>query len=174
MLDLDVRRRVIGVGGHRRVMTLAHEHRGQARAQQPLHGGEQVGLVVDRHIVRGRIALLYRIEHVLLVYVDQHLAGDRLPQPAVFDLVRLEHDVAVGQDRRGAQRAQVGEGVQRVRVQMLGEGIVQQPGADAQHARMGFPTLAKTLQRAEVVGVANRRAQRLVNVEIALPTFVTE
>src|SRR3546814_6345555 len=51
---------------------LAHEDGGQAVAQHALHGGQQLRLVVDHHVVARGIAPLDRVEHVLLVQVDQH------------------------------------------------------------------------------------------------------
>src|SRR3546814_13248982 len=68
VVDGQVRRRVECLpGGLVRVVPLAHEDGGQAVAQHALHGGQQLRLVVDHHVVARGIAPLDRVEHVLLV-----------------------------------------------------------------------------------------------------------
>src|SRR3546814_596624 len=94
VVDGQVRRRVECLpGGLVRVVPLAHEDGGQAVAQHALHGGQQLRLVVDHHVVARGIAPLDRVEHVLLVQVDQHPAPHRLPQARALHLARLEHHV---------------------------------------------------------------------------------
>ena len=49
---------------------------------------------------------------------------------------------------------------------MFGKRVVKYPHADLQHLRMVFQTAAKTLQRAEVIGVADLIAQGCVKTPV--------
>ena len=107
---------------------LPGEHRGHPLRPIFLGGGEDAQLVVDENIVVCRIAPLDVVQRLLLVDVDQHIAVDRLGNAGSLDLARLEDDVAVGQDHRRAEAAQPPQGRKGVRVQPIGERIVQEIG----------------------------------------------
>jgi hypothetical protein len=121
-------------------------------------------LVVDHHVVRGGVALLDGVEHLLLVHVDQHAALGGVPQARALHLARLEHHVAVGQDHRGPVAAQVLQGFQCAGVEPVGEGVVDEKARHQQQPRVAHAAAAflgaVALQRAQVVDVAELAAQR--------------
>ena len=107
-VDRDVRGRVSGQRlGVVRVVSLAREDGGHAGAPDLLDRGQDAQLVVDQHVVTGRVALLDVVQLLLLVDVDEHAAFDRLEEPGALDLARLEDHVAVGQDDRRSPGAEV-------------------------------------------------------------------
>ena len=136
--------------GRVRVVPLAGEDGGQALAPRLLDRGEDPHLVVDQHVVVGRVASLDVVELELLVDVDEHAPGRRLAQAGAFDLQRLKHDVAVGQDDGGPEATGVRDGVQRAGVEPLRERVIR-PGTTTRSAggdRAGA-RLAVALQRPE-------------------------
>jgi hypothetical protein len=62
-------------------MALLGKHRGNPRAPDPLHRGENAQFVVDQHIVISRIEALYVLELAFLVNIDEYTIID-CPPPA--------------------------------------------------------------------------------------------
>ena len=79
----------------KRIMALLGKHRGNPLAPDLLHRSKNVQLVIDEHIVIGRIEALYVFELVFLVNVDEHTIIDRPPQTGPFYLARLEYRIAI-------------------------------------------------------------------------------
>ena len=67
--------------------------------------------------------------------VDEDVALDRLEQPGVLHLERLEHDVAVGEDGDRSPRPRVLDRVQRPREEPVGEGVTQEEHGDGEEVR---------------------------------------
>ena len=85
-----------------RVVALPGKHRRHPAAPDLLHRIQDAQLVVDQHVVLGRIEPRDVVQLVLLVDVDQHAVLERAPQARALHLARLEHRVAVRQDHRRA------------------------------------------------------------------------
>ncbi len=165
VFDRDVGLRVRRHVGRVRVVPLAGEDGGQALAPRLLDRGEDPDLVVDQHVVVGRVASLDVVELELLVDVDEHAPGDGSRQAGAFDLQRLKHDVAVGQDDGGPEAAGVRDDVQRAGVEPLRERVVHQERRHGQQVRIARVRLAVALQRPEDVRVAELAAQLLEDLE---------
>src|SRR5207245_9229330 len=84
-----------------------------------------------------------------------------------LDLPRLKDDVAVRQDDGRAAAAQVGDHVERAGIEPIGKRIVQQEERDAKELRVARPFDAISLQRAEVVGVAEPAAKLFEQIPVA-------
>src|ERR1700733_7393098 len=79
-VDRHIGRRIgEDLAGVVRVLPLAWEHAGDARAPVLLYARQDAKLVVHHHVVMRRIAALDRIEHPLLVDEDQYAPADRIP-----------------------------------------------------------------------------------------------
>ena len=76
-------------------MALFGKYRGNPLGRDLLHRGKNVQLVIDEHIVIGRIKALHVIELAFLVNVDEHTIIDRAPQPAALHLAWLKHGIAI-------------------------------------------------------------------------------
>ena len=98
--------------------------------------------------------------------VYEHATFDCLEDPRAFDLARLEHDVAVGEDHRRTEHVELGNDVECPRVEPVGERVVDEPRRDPQHARLVRVGDPEALQRAEVVGVAELLPQLFEQREI--------
>ena len=133
-------------------MPLAYEHRRQACSQGFLHGREQVRFVVDHDIVVRRLATLDVIEAALLVQVDEHLAGDRVPDPRALDLAWLENDIAVRQHDRSTHGCQMSDGLAREREQQRIEWVLEQEIGHPQQARVFVEPGPECLQTLQVIG----------------------
>src|SRR5471030_2965719 len=88
--------------------------------------------------------------------------------------MRLEDHVAVRQQHHRAGRRQPRQRVQCARIQALGERIVEQEGRHAQQPRVAAGLLAETLQRAEVIDIAQFGAQRFEDVPVTRAAFGAE
>ena len=116
----------------------------------------------------GRIAPLDVVELLLLVDVDQNVAGNRVEKPGAVDLARLKHDVAVRQNHRGAQAARVLDHVQRVGEEPVRERVVDEERGHREQVRVARVLDAVALQRAEIVGIAEFGAQVLEERPVAV------
>ena len=122
----------------------------------------------------GRVAAFHRIEHALLVDVDQHPTIDCIPQARALHFARLQRHVAVAQDHGLAGSVEVADGLQRARIQPLGIGVVDQECRCRQqalriHAR-AFDVVAVALQRAQIIDESEFGAQGLQGRPEALGT----
>ena len=142
-------------------MTLLGKHGDHPVAPDFLHRRQDAKLVVDQHVALRRIEALDVVELLLLVDVDEDLAVERLPQAGPLDLARLENGVAVRQHHRPAPLPNVPDGVQRPGVKPVGERIVDQPARHQQETRIVQVLDPITLERAEIVGIAELAAQLL-------------
>src|SRR6266849_10937373 len=122
-LDADVGR---WVGGERlrvtRVVPLPRQHGGDATRPHLLHCRQDPQLVVDQHVMVGRVALLDVVELAFLVYIDQDVPVHGLVQPRALELARLEDRVAVGQDDRGSPGTETLQHIERVRIEAVRKG----------------------------------------------------
>ena len=99
-----------------RVVALPRKYRGDARRPDLLHRGQDAQLVVDQHVVVGRVALLDVVQLLFLVDVDRARGRPPLRTDArALDLARLKDHVAVRQDHRRPQAAEMLEHVERAR-----------------------------------------------------------
>src|SRR5579884_2569635 len=80
--------------------------------------------VVDYYIMIRRIALFNLIQVFLFVFIDQHAPFDGLRQTALGNLLWLKARIAVGDNDRQAQCAQVLQRLENVRIQGLHEWII--------------------------------------------------
>ena len=117
----------------------------------------------------GRVTLLDRREHPLLVQVDEHPPLDRIPQSRALYLARLEYDIAIGQDHRRPEGAAVREHCQRTRIEAIGEGIIEQKERNTQQLRVVLVLQAIALQRAEVVRITELGAELLEDLPVTVP-----
>lgn len=151
-LNGEVRRRIIGNGfGIQRVMALAREDGGHAVAPDVFHRRQEAQFVVHHHVVFRRITLLHVVEFLFLVDVDERVAVHGFEQAGAFHFARLEDDVAVGEDDDRAPLLDVCEGVERVRIEAVGERIIDEEVGDDEQARIAGIFDAVALERAEVV-----------------------
>lgn len=168
----EVRRRIVGNGfGIQRVMALAREDGGKPVAPDVLHRRQEAQLVVHHHVVFRRITLLHVVEFLFLVNVDERVAVHGFEQAGAFHFARLEDDVAVGEDDDRSPLPDVFEGVERVRIEAVGEGIIDEEVGDDEQARVAGICDAVALERAEVVGVTEFGAQLLEEGPIVLRAF---
>src|ERR1700691_183275 len=149
-------------------MALAHEYRRELGSQRGLHRRQQIRLIVDHDVMRGRVAALHMIEHALLVHVDHHAALDRIPDAGALDLARLEYHVAVREDHRRPQGAQVRDRRECRFIDEPGEGVLQQKIRHLQQPRVIVQPRAEGLQACQVIGDPEPLAQLGKDAEIAL------
>ena len=116
----------------------------------------------------GRMPALDVGELVFLMHVDQHVARERVPQAGTGDLARLKDGVAVGENDGLSPLPHILDDLERVRVEALGERIVDKPVGGGQEGRIMKALNPQALERAEVVGIAELRAQRLEDCPITL------
>ena len=123
----DVRRRIIGNGfGIQRVMALARKYGGEPVAPDVFRRRQDAQFVVHHHIVFRRVAFFHVVEFLFLVDVDERVAVHGFEQAGALDFARLEDDVAVGEDDDRPPLLDVFEGVERVRIEAVGEGIIDE------------------------------------------------
>src|SRR5215472_11753617 len=116
----------------------------------------------------GRIALLDVVQLLLLVNVNQHLAIDGFPQAGALDLARLEDHVAVGEDHARAQLLAVRDGVERTRIEPVGEWVIEQERGHFEDVRIARILDAVALEGAEIIRVAEFLAELLEQHPVAL------
>lgn len=121
-------------------------------------GVQDAQLVVDQDVPPRGEARLHVIQLVLFVDVDQHVPFHGRPQPRTLDLARLKDDVAVGQDHHRADRLEQVDHVERLGVEPIGEGIVDQVGRQVEDTRIARMLDAIALQRTEIVRIAELAA----------------
>ena len=86
---------------------------------------EDAKLVVDDHVVLGRVVALDVVEFVLLVDVDENVTLDRSPRPRSVDLARLENHVSVGENHCLCELVQA-IGVERAGIEAFRERILDE------------------------------------------------
>ena len=116
----------------------------------------------------GRVEACDIVKLFLFVDVDEDTIVEGLPQAGSFHLARLEHGIAVGEDDGGPPLPHVRHHVQCPRIEAIGEGIIDQPTRHSQHLRSMQILRPVTLQRAEVIGVAELAPQLFENLPIAI------
>src|SRR5262249_15025105 len=117
------------------------------------------------------MALLDVIELLLLVDVDEHAAFDDLAETRALDLARLEDDVAIREDDGRAEAGGVLDRVDRARIEPVCERVVHQEARYGQQRVITRMADARVLERAQVVGVAELRAELLEDLEVLLRAF---
>lgn len=127
--DAEIGRRIGGNNGRIQcVVPLTREDGRQAMLHDPLHGRENAQFVVDHHVMPRRIVALHGVEHLLLVDVDQHAAGNSSPKARALNLARLKDHVAIGQDHSAPEGVQALDDIKGVRIEALRERIVDEEG----------------------------------------------
>ena len=112
--------------GIRRELPLERENGRYALFPERLRGGEDAQLVVDEHVTHRRVAPLDVVELELLVDVDEDVPVDCAPDSGPLDLVRLEDGVAVREDDRRPEHAQVRQYLQRRGVEAIRERVAEE------------------------------------------------
>jgi hypothetical protein len=147
------------VGGQR-VVPLADEYGREFARQARFHRGEQIRLVVDHHVMRGRIAPLHVVEHAPCA-VDQHAALDRSPR------CRSAGSCAAGTRRRRPTARPVRPSCERCAIgssapgkQQLRERVFEHEFRHLQQLGSVVEPGAKRLQAGQVVGAPQLLAQR--------------
>src|SRR5207244_758477 len=128
----------------------------------------------DHYIPARRVAPLHRVERALLVHIDQHAPLYRIPDARALDLARLEYYVAVGQDHRLPQGAQVLDRFERVRVQTILERILEHECRHLQQIRVVVEPDTEFLQRAQIIDIRELLAQRGQNGPISIAPIGAE
>src|SRR5579883_744888 len=165
----DLRRRIFGQQFRiARVMTLSHKNRGQPLAPMLFQRIDHAQLVLDDHIMPGRKAPLDIVQHGLLVHVDQYAALYRIGDARYADLARLQYRIAIGQYDRRAESRYIRDGFERFRVQLFRERIIQQKLTQILGAHLVAAAHAETLERAEIIRIADLIAQLFVKIAIEL------
>src|SRR5215470_11738398 len=114
------------------------------------------------------------VELLLLVDVDEHSPLDRLEQTGALHLERLEDDIAVGQDHRRAESADVLERIERAREEPVRERIIDEVGRDRKQVRLARMLHAVALESAEVVGISELSAELLEYLPVLLLPPLTD
>jgi len=177
-----MRSTVMSAGGQRGddlsvvcVLALTRQYRSHPIAPDLLDRRQDPRLVVDQDIMVRRIALFHILELLLLMDVDQHMAVDRFRNSGALDLTRLKDDIPIGQNGGRPPAAEALEGIERLRVQPVGEGIIDQVGRHRQQVNFPRPLGAIALQRTEVIAIAQFGEQilqdRPVPVTAGRPKF---
>ena len=109
------------------VVALLRKDGRDAVAPGGLDRGQDTRLVVDQRVMGGGIAARDVLKLFLLVDVDQHMAVERLPQAGAQDLARLKDGVAVRENDGQSPFAGMAHRVERMRIEAIGERIVQEP-----------------------------------------------
>ncbi len=99
------------------------------------------------------IALLNRLQHLLLVNIDEHPARHGIPDAGVLNLARLEHHITVGEDYGLAHGLQMRQHLQRLGIETLGEWIVDQEAGHAQQPLLIQVLEPILLQGAQIIDV---------------------
>jgi hypothetical protein len=142
-------------------MPLARKDRRQPRAPDALHGREYAQLVIDHHVVLGGIAPLDRAQHQLLVQVDEHPAGHRVPEPGTLHLARLKHHVPVREDHGASETGAARERAQGAGIEALRKRVIDQERGHSEQLRVIEVLQPVALQGPEVIGVPELRSQPL-------------
>ena len=171
-LDTDIGGRI--AGEERRIgsiVALPDKNGGHTRAPEFFDGCKDAQFVVNQNVMFGGIALLDVIEFQFLVHVNEHPTGDCTGQPGAIDLKWLKNDVAVRENDRRTPLLDVLDYFQRVRKQTVGKRIVDEKMRNDQQVRGARMLSAVTLQRAEVIGVAELGSELLKSPPILLRTL---
>ena len=144
-----MRRNEIRVVGE---LPLERQHRRHAVAPVPLRRRQDPHLVVDEDVPLGGVPALHVVELFLLVDVDENAVDDRR-QTRARDLPRLEDRVAVREDDGRARVTQPREHVERMRVEAVGERVLEQVLGNGEQPRIPALRLPPLLHRAEVVAI---------------------
>src|SRR2546427_5376073 len=149
-------------------MPLAREHGRDAALPHLLDSREQTHLVIHEDVVIRGVSRLDVLQLSLLVDVDEDAAPDGVEQSRAPDLVRLEYDVAVGEDDGRAPDLQMADHVERAWVEAVGERIVDEERGDREEVWVagGFAPIA--LERAQIVRIAELGAQFLEDHPVAV------
>ena len=76
-------------------MALLRVNSRDPRSPQILGRGQNAQLVVDQHIVFGRIPRFYVVQFLLLMHIDQYVAIHCIKETGALDLVRLENRISI-------------------------------------------------------------------------------
>ena len=168
-VDRDVRRRMCcgdrGVVGE---LALARKHGGHALAPELLCRGEDAQLVVDEDVPLGRVPALEIVELELLVDVDEHVTLDRLANARTVNLPRLVDRVPVRDDDGRRRAAKVREHLDCIRVQAVGERVVEEVAGEVEQPRLGALPFPPLLRRTEVIAIAELDEAALLDRPVAL------
>src|SRR5205085_4376654 len=96
------------------------------------------------------------------------------PQAGALHLARLEDHIAVGENDRGSEARAARQRSQRARVEPVRKRVVHQEERHPQQLRIVEVLEAIALQRAQVVGVSELRAQLLENRPVAVASGAAE
>src|ERR1039457_5902364 len=114
------------------------------------------------------------VQYPLLVQVNEYPAVDRIPNSGAPDFARLEYHVAVRQDDRPAQAAQMIDGRQCSRIDQVRKRVLQQILRQVQQLRIAVEPGAKRLQTTQVIGDPKFFAKSAKDRPIALATAGAE
>jgi molybdenum cofactor cytidylyltransferase len=152
-------------------VALPDKNGGHTRAPEFFDGCKDAQFVVNQNVMFGGIALLDVIEFLFFVHVNEHLTGGCIGQPGAIDLKWLKNDVAVRENDRRTPLLDVLDYFQRVRKQTVGKRIVDEKMRNDQQVRGARMLSAVTLQRAEVIRVAQLGSELLKSSPILLRTL---
>ena len=153
-------------------MTLAHENGGDARFPDLFYGAENTDFVIDQHIMLGGTSFPGILQFFFLVHVNEHAAGKPLVKPRAKDFVRLKHHVAIRKYRCLPPLLDVLHGIERIGIETVGKRILQQKVGDRHQMLVVRMVQAITLQRAEIIRVAQLGAQRFENLPVNLSALL--
>ena len=167
-IEAEVGGRVLGQDfGVQGIVSLPGKDGGDPASPHFLGGGQDTQLVVHQQVVVRRIAPFHVLQLQLLVHVDQNVVIGGFQQPGLLHLARLEHHIAVGEDRHRAPLLESLHHLQRVGVETIGEGIIEDKRGNRHQARLVRESVAIALQGSQVVGVSQLVPQFLENGPIA-------
>ena len=106
--------------------------------------------------------------------VDEDVPVDCAPDSGPLDLVRLEDGIAVREDDRRPERAQVRQYLQRLGVEAIRERVAQEIAGRGEQARIPILPLPPLLHSAEVVAVAELDEPPLLNTPVPLRDLTAE
>ena len=107
---------------------LPREHGRYALSPETLDCRQDAQLVIDDHVMVGRIAPLDIIQGFFLMDIDQHMSIHSIGQTCAFDFAGLEDDIAVGQDDSWSKAAQPLQYRDGAGEQLLRERIIHEKG----------------------------------------------
>ena len=118
--------------------------------------------------MRRRILGLHIVQFLFLMDIDQDVPFENLIQARAIDLERLENHIAVAQDHWPPHPPRVPHRLERLRKQPVRKGIIHHEVRHRQQLLFSRLLDAITLQRPQIVGVSEFRAQLLEDFPIAL------
>src|SRR5262249_39304419 len=127
---------------------------------------EDTQLIIDHDIALCRINALHLGKFKLLMDINEHVAGKGRPEPGAFDLARLEHRVAIGEDDRRTPLLNVFDGIERAWIKSLGKWIVDEPARHKQHPWIVHFLEPESFQCAEVIGIAELAPKLFENIPV--------